>query len=156
MPISTTTRVAPVGIKPDSGFGIKVAFALDSNVSFWEKSVKPPGADGGDPNDTSTNHNTTYRTKGPRTLVEITNLTGMCTYVPAVLPQIYALINQPGAISVHFWDGSSMDFWGYLKAFDPSDANESGEPEANFEVVFTNTNTSDGSEEGPEYNAPST
>lgn len=58
MTLAHTTRSAPGGTKLGDGFSTKIAFAADADVSLWEKTVTPPGVDGGDAVDTSTMHNT--------------------------------------------------------------------------------------------------
>jgi hypothetical protein len=54
-----TARVDPTGIKLDDGYRTLVTFATDPNIEFWEKSVTPPGLDGGDALETKTIHNHT-------------------------------------------------------------------------------------------------
>ena len=54
------------------GYQTLIAFALDATVEFWEKTVQPPGINGGDPIVTNTMHNATYGTMAARTLVNYT------------------------------------------------------------------------------------
>jgi hypothetical protein len=136
--MTATTRSAPAGTKLDEGFPAKIAFAADSDVSFWEKSVKPPGVDGGDAVETTTMFNTTYRTRGPRVLKTLTDAQLTVAYDPQVLDQIIALINVNGWISVHFSDGSCWNFVGYLKSFEPNEMQEGNQPEAAITIVATN------------------
>lgn len=138
MPLTSTTRQTPAGIKLDDGFACKVAFARDPDVSLWEKAVKPPGIDGGDPIDTSTMFNTVYRTMASRSLKTLTPMNFKAAYDPAVYPQLIELINAEGAITVHFPDGSKLDFYGYLKSFEPDELVEGQQPEASVMIVPTN------------------
>ena len=151
MPAANTARIAPVGIPLDDGFSTKIAFASDPDVSFWEKTVKPPGVDGGDAIEQTTMHNTAWRTMSSRSLKTLTPVTGTCAYDPVVYDQIVALINVEGSITVHFSNGDTLDFFGFLKSFDPGDNEEGSQPEASFEIVPTNTDPSDGSESAPNY-----
>lgn len=150
MTIGTTARSTPGGIKLDDGYQSLIAFERDSDVSFWEKTVKPPGIDGGDAVETTTMHNTTWRTMSPRALRTMTDCTFTAAYDPAVISQIVALVNQEGAITVHFPDGSTVDFYGYLKSFEPADLAEGTQPEATVTIVCTNQHPTTGVETAPE------
>jgi hypothetical protein len=150
--MTTTERGTPGGTKLGDGYQCLIAFAQDADVSLWEKSVTPPGIDGGDPVDTSTMHNTTYRTKAARQLKELTNGSFTAAYDPQVYDQIVSLINVEGWITVHFPDGSTLDFMGYLKSFTPGEIVEGSQPEAECEIVCTNENST-GAETGPTYKA---
>lgn len=136
--MTTTARTTPVGTALDDGFSTKVAFAGDPDISFWEKTVKPFGLDGGDAIDLVTMFNTTYRTKAPRQLVDLTECSGTAAYDPKVLPQLIALINVNGWITLHHPNGDTWDFVGYLKAFDPPEHQEGEFPVASFTIVPTN------------------
>lgn len=154
--MTTTARSAPGGVKPDDGFSSLIAFAADPDISFWEKTVKPPGLDGGEPIDTTTMHNTSLRTMGPRSLATMTPFTTKVTYDPEVYDQILAIINTAGWVTVHFWDGSTIDFYGYLQKFEPDDLSEGAQPEATVTIVPTNTVPATGAESSLTYTAPAT
>lgn len=144
-----TARVFPAGIKMDDGFPTTIAFARDPDVSLWEKTVKPPGIDGGDPVDTNTMHNVAWRTKSPRKLKTMTESTITAAYDPKVITQIVELVNMEGSITVHYPDGSTLSFYGYLQKFEPSDMKEGEQPEASVTIVTTNQDPVTGSEEPP-------
>ncbi len=146
---STTARGTPAGIKLDDGFSTKITFNRNPTVSFWEKTVKPPGLDGGDPVETTTMHNLVYRTKSPRSLKTMTESTTMVAYDPNVYPQIVELINKEGSITVRFPDGSTLDFYGYLQKFEPSDLKEGEQPEATVTIQTTNQDPITGVETPP-------
>lgn len=145
----TTARVAPLGIALGDGYSTKIAFAADDNISFFEKTVKPPGIDGGDGIEVSTMHNTTFHTMRPRSLVRITQSTIVAAYDPSVLNEILALVNVETDITVHFPDGDTFDFFGYLQTFEPQDHAEGSQPEANITITPTNIDPGDGREAGP-------
>ncbi len=46
----------------DDGHPTKMTFAEDASISLWEKAVTPPGVEGGGENDTTTMHNSIWRT----------------------------------------------------------------------------------------------
>jgi hypothetical protein len=150
MALVTTVRQTPAGIKLDDGFPTKIAFERDPDVSFWEKSVQPPGFDGGDPIDTTTMHNTSYRTMSSRRLKTMTEATLTVAYDPAVYTQINNnLINQEGSVTVRFPDGSTLDFFGYLQTFEPSEVTEGEQPEAEITIAVTNQDPVTGAETAP-------
>jgi hypothetical protein len=120
------------------GYSTKIAFAVDPDVALWEKTVKPPGLDGGDPIDTTTMHNSTYRTSAPRALVTLTESTFEAGYDPVVYTQLLAILNVQTSITVHFPDGGSLAFFGFLKMFEPSDLTEGEFPTASVTIVPTN------------------
>ncbi len=145
----TTARQTPSGIKMDDGFSTKIAFAADPDISFWEKTVQPPGIDGGDAVETSTMHNEEWRTMSPRQLKTLTDSSVTAAYDPNLYNSILNLINVETAVTVHFPDGSTLDFYGYLQKFEPSDNSEGEQPEATITIVPTNQVPSTGAEASP-------
>jgi len=133
----------------EDGFSSKISFERDRDVSFWEKSMKPPGADGGDAIEQTTMHNLVYRTMASRALITLTESTGKCAYDPAVYSQIIALINQEGTITQIFSDGSTLAYFGFLKSFEPDELQEGVQPEASFTIVPTNRDPITKAEAGP-------
>ncbi|GIW60121.1 MAG: hypothetical protein KatS3mg087_1187 [Patescibacteria group bacterium] len=136
--MATTARTAPTGKRLSDGFSTKIAFAADPDVTFWEISVTPPGWDGGDKIDDTTMFNTAYRTFAPRKLIEGTDISAVVAYDPKVINEILALINVNGWITVHFPNGDTLDFVGYLKSFVPSELSEGERPTADITIVVTN------------------
>lgn len=146
---STTVRSAPAGIRLEDGFSTKIAFEADPDVSFWEIGVQPPGIDGGEAIQTSTMHNIAWRTMAPRALKSLTPCQTTVAYDPNVYNNILDLINVKQSITVHFPDGSTLDFFGFLKSFSPQAATEGNMPTANVDIVPTNTDPDDGTEAAP-------
>lgn len=138
---SPTSRDAPSGIKLDDGYQTLVTIAADTDIAFWEKSITPPGLDGGDANDTTTMHNTTYRTFAPRALKTMTEMSLVAAYDPDIYDEILAVINTETTITVTFPDGSTLAFFGYVRTFAPSEVVEGGQPEATITVQPTNQDT---------------
>ena len=153
----------PDGIHLDDGYQTLISFAVNPQASFWEKSVKPPGMDGGDPIDTTTMHNQTWRTMAPRQLVSMTELNLTVAYDPVlydaatVAGSALNLLNQKTTVNVTFPDGSVLAFYGFMRSFDPTPLEEGAQPEATMVVVVTNQDPSTGEEEDPVLvNRPST
>jgi hypothetical protein len=115
-----------------------ITLAGDPDINFWEKSATPPGYDMGDGIDQTTFHNTAYRTKYPRTLIEITDGAITVAYDPAVHDLIIAQLGVNQEITITFNDGSTTAFWGFLKSFTPQEHSDGEQPEAQCEFVVTN------------------
>ncbi len=148
-----TARQTPAGTALDDGFSTKIAFAADPDVSFWEKTVTPPGVEGGDAIEQTTMFNTAWRTFAARALKTLTDSSVTAAYDPKVYDQIIALINVEGLITVHFPDASTIDFYGFLKDFTPGENSEGEQPEADITIIATNINPSTGAEAAPVYAA---
>jgi hypothetical protein len=153
-PTVTPRTTPPAGVKLEDGFKTLIAFAADPDISFWEKSVKPPGIDGGDAIDETTMHNTAWRTRSPRALKTLTDSTVTAQYDPKVYTQIEALVNVRGAITVHFPDNSSLAFYGFLQKFEPGELKEGDPPEASITIIPTNYDPVNHVEAAPVYTSP--
>jgi len=140
---AATTRGTPDGIKLPDGFSSKITFATDTTIELWEKDVTPPAIDGGDAVDQTTMHNTTWRTKLPRNLLTLEDVSAVCAYDPVAYDAIIALTNVNTTITVTFPDGSTLAFFGYLKRFEPSTSVEADQPEATLTIVATNLDAAD-------------
>jgi len=151
-----TARATPVGTFLDDGYQCLIAFAADSDVSFWEKTVTPPGIDGEEKIDTTTMFNTTWRTFAARQLKTLTDGSLTAAYDPKVIAQINALVNVTTEITLHYPDSSNIKFYGYLKSFTPGELSEGEQPEADCEFAVTNRNPLTGLEAGPVYSATGT
>lgn len=143
---STASKIAL-----EDGFSSVFAFAIDPDVALWEKTVKPPGYDGGEPIDTTTMHNSEWRTMAPRQLITMSALTGTAAYDPVLYTQLRSLINVEGAITQHFPDGSKISFYGFLQKWEPDALAEGKQPECQFTIVVTNQDPTTGAEEDPVY-----
>lgn len=146
---SATARVDPSGIKLDDGYRTLVTFALDTNLEIWEKSVTPPGLDGGDEIDTTTMHNDRWRTNAPRALIRMTPFSMTCAYDPTVYTAALSLVNRETTITVRYPDGSTLAFYGFLKTLEPGELVEGTQPEMTVTVVPTNQDPTTGAEEDP-------
>jgi hypothetical protein len=131
----------------ENGYRTLIAFSLDTDISFWEKSVTPPPLDVGDPIDITTMHNDTWKTKAAPALAD----TGVCTttvaYDPDVYNQILAIMGTVGEFTVHLPDESTLSFWGYLQKFEPAELVNGTFPEATITIVPTNYDRANGTEE---------
>jgi hypothetical protein len=144
-----TARVLPTGIMLDDGFPTVIAFALNPSVNLWEMSVKPPGVDGGDPKDLSTMHQVAWRRRGPRKLKTLTDSTFTAGYDPKAQGECEALVNKEGAITIHWPDGGTRSFFGFLQKFEPNEVKEGEPPTAQVTIVPTNWDPVNHVEAGP-------
>ena len=129
-------------------------FALGTGVTLLmkETEVTPPGMEGGDANDTTTMRNTTWRTKQPKHLIELSDCNFVAQYDPAVYDQILSIINVNGIVRINFSDDSALEFYGWLKNFTPGNCVEGAMPTATCTVICGNQNDT-GTEIGPDYQA---
>ena len=133
-----TTRGTPGGIKLPDGFSTKITLSSDTDISFWEKEVTPPGLDGGEPVEQTTMHNDTLRTFRPRSLSTMTECSCSAAYDPDAYDEILAIINTNLTITVTFSDGSTLAFFGYLRTFTPGALVEGEQPLADIVIQPTN------------------
>ena len=146
---ATTARSTPWGIALSDGYSTKIAFAADPDISFWEKTVGPPSLDGGDAIETTTMHNAAYRTLSSRALITLGESSVTVAYDPDLYDEVLGIINVNTAITVHFPDGSPLDFWGFLRTFEPGENAEGEQPEATITIQPTNYDPNNTVEAGP-------
>jgi hypothetical protein len=149
-----TARVTPTAKKPADGFKALITIALNPTIEFWETSSTPPGYDGGDPVDTTTQHNNTVRTKAPRDLIDMTDMTTSGLFNPAIYTSIRAVINKPTTITITWPDTSTLAFYGFVRIFAPGDLTEGGRMEGTITITVTNQDPTTGAEELPVYTPP--
>lgn len=153
---SASERGDPAGIKLDDGYQTLITIQGAPNIQFWEKTVTPPGLDGGDPIDTTTQHNSVFRTTAPRALITLSELTLTVAYDPVVYgvdvdqdpPGIRNVLNVNTVFTVNFPDGTTLAFWGFLRLFEPQGMEEGAQPEANITIEPSNQDEN-GDEQAP-------
>jgi hypothetical protein len=134
-----TARSTPGHPHLNDGYQTLMAFSLSPGVEIWERAPEPPGVDGGEKINTTTMFNSVWRTFYPRSLKEMTDCACKGGYSPHVYTTIVnVLVNQPGSITVHFPNGDTLSFFGYLKNFKPEALEDGKFPEASYDVVVTN------------------
>jgi hypothetical protein len=150
---STTAITTPDGKPLQDTYQAVLVFAKDPNISLWIKSVKPPSLSNGDPVNLTNMHNTQVRTFGPRALVTVGPVTFVASYDPDVYDEALAIMgaNSNDSCTMHFPDGSTLDFYGYLQELDPQEIAEdsSDQPVANCTVQVTNWDSTNDVEEVP-------
>jgi len=148
-----TARTTPTGNILEHGYQTLITIAADADIDFWEKTVTPPGVEGGDAIDITTMHNSNVITKDAQALYEWTDSTSVVAYDRAVYTQIVAVVNVNSTITWTFPDGGTVAAYGFLKSFIPSDMSRDSQPEATVTFVVTNVDPSDGTEQLPAVTA---
>lgn len=146
---ATTARGTPAHSFLEDGFSTTVAFALIPTASLFEKTVDPPGIDGGEAVPISTMLNTTWRTFTSRELKSMTPMRIVAAYSSKCYSELVSIINVEGSITIHFPDGSKVDFYGYLQSFEPQTVAEGVQPEAVCIITPTNRDPVAKVEQGP-------
>lgn len=124
----------------DDGFSTTFTFADFPTVQFWEKTVTPPGVDGGGPNDTTTMRNSQLRTQAPKKLKSMTEMTASVAYDPEALQDCFDMVNINQLITITFPDGSTWAFWGWLNSMTPDEITEGAQPTATVSIQCSNQN----------------
>jgi len=134
------------------GFKALIQFADYPTVKFKEVTVTPPSMIGGGENDFTNMRNEEFRTKNPKKLKSMGNMSFTAHYDPQVYDsgQVFEMINVNQLISVIFPDGSAASFWGWLDEFTPNEMTEGAPPTASGTIIASNLNAS-GEETAPVY-----
>lgn len=149
MSISPVARVVPSGIHLEDGFSTTIAFAANPSILFWEKSIKPPGLDGGEPVEQTTMFNSILRTFSPRKLKTMTACSCNAAYDPGVYDQLQTIINVKTTITITYPDLSTLTFYGFLQKADPNELKEGQQPELSITIMPTNAHPTTGVETLP-------
>ena len=118
------------------GFSTKIDFADTPQLSFWEKTVTPPGMEGGEPIDTTTMYNTLVKSKWPQTLVEITGMSLTASFLPDLINEAYAAVNVLQVITITFPNNGTASDYGWLRNFKPNRFEIGAQPTAEIMVEF--------------------
>jgi hypothetical protein len=148
---TTTARGTPSGLKMPDGFSTKIAFALNATIAFWEKTVKPPGIDGGEKIETTTMHNIAWRTFSLRRLKTLTDGTVKAAWDPELYDDILAILNVADSVTEHFENGDTLDYYGAVQKFEPEDFEEGKFPMISVTIVATNQDPATLDEEPPVF-----
>ena len=145
---TTTARGTPTGRKLKDGFPSKIAFSRTPAMNIWEKTLGLPPVDGGDAIDTTTMLNTSVMTRWHQYLVDYGEFTVSGGYDPGLYDTAYDDVNVNQEITRYFADGSTIDFWGYIRRVEFAEASKGTFPEVTLTIVPTNEDN-DGNEQAP-------
>lgn len=124
----------------EDGYQTLISFSANPAVLLKEKSVTPPGWDGGDAIDITTMRNTDLRTFALRKLRTLTESTFNAAFAAGTYSDLAAMINVNQEITITFPEGSSITFWGGLRTFTPGEFVEGEQPTAECAITPTNKN----------------
>lgn len=144
-----TARQTPEGYYLENGFSMQVAFSEIPDVSIWENEVTPPGVDGGDALDLMNMHVVEWRPMAPRTVKTLTPMSVKGWYDPNLYNQLTDVVNVKQSISLHYPDGSTLVFWGFVQKLDFGSFTEGATPEVTATIIPTNRDPNTRSEEAP-------
>ena len=152
-----TTRTAPTGYHLPEGYRATVAFSLAPAIQLWERDLKPPGIDGGNMIDITTQFNNTWHTGFPPHLKKFGPISFNAAYDPDAYQTIISTLVNANAGSVTFWfpSGDSIDMYAYLSKFEPQELKIGDYPMAACTIEVTNLDPSGFVEQGPVYNVAS-
>lgn len=131
------------------GFPTRIAFTAGA-VSILEKTVTPPSAMGGGPNDTTTMHNIAWRTKQPKKLKSLGQMEFTAAYDPVFYTQVVSQVNVNQQIIITFPDSHTVTIWGWLDEIKPNEIKEGEQPTAQCTIQCSNQDNN-GTEQGPAY-----
>lgn len=120
----------------DDGFSTTITLA--NGTTLFEKSVTPPGLDGGGAIDTTTMRNTLYRTNSPKSLITLSESSVTVAYDPAAYSTLITALNTNQLITITFPDTSTIAFWGFLNSFTPGENTEGEQPTAELTIIPSN------------------
>ncbi len=120
----------------DDGFATTISLA--NGTTLFEKSVTPPGLDGGGAIDTTNMRNTLYRTMSPKSLITLSECSVTVAYDPAAYTTLIGSLNTNQIITVTFPDASTIAFWGWLNSFTPGENTEGEQPTAEITIIPSN------------------
>jgi len=134
------------------GFSTLISFSADSSVQIAHKTLTPPGFSDGGEIDVTTMLNTGYRTKAPKSLIDVTPCSFSAAWDPATYVEMQAMVGINQQITVTFPDASTIVFWGWISEFNPGEQAEGAQPMVDISIIVSNLNGSD-VETGPVYSA---
>lgn len=139
-------------VRLDDGFSTTIGFGT-SSFTLFEKTVQPPGFDGGGEIDTTNMQNTAWRTRQPKQLITLTESTLTVAFDTAIFGECISSINVNQLITITFPDTATLAFWGWMNTFEPDEFAEGEQPEAECGIMCSNEDNTP-SEVAPVYTAP--
>jgi hypothetical protein len=100
-----------------------------------EKGVTPVGLDGGGGIDTTTKRNIRYRTKHPKSLIEVSDSSISGLFHSDCLSEIMEQINVNQWITLTFANGKTWQFMGWLNKFTPGEQVEGGQCSCTLQII---------------------
>lgn len=115
MPASPVARTDPAGIYLKNGYRSLITLNSKPDLELWEIEVAAPGIDGGEPVDTTTQHNDTLVTREPNSLIDLTPYDVVCAFDPIMYTRALTYVNKKDTTTVRFPDGTTLANYGWLQ-----------------------------------------
>lgn len=147
MPATPTARQTPTGIKLSNGYQALFTLASKPDLELWEIDVGAPGLDGGEPVDTTTQHNITLVTREPASLIDLTPFDIVCAFDPVMYTRALTYLNKKDTITIRFPDATTLAFYGWLQALSPPTMSRGTMPTMTLTICPANQNPQTGAEE---------
>jgi hypothetical protein len=135
---TVTARSTPAGIPLTEGYQILFAFERDPDISIWEKTVKLPSIDMGDPIDISSQHSVEWIPMVSAALATLGEITISGSFDPNAYNQLIAMKGINQSCTLHLPDGSTIAFWGYLKKVEGPEGKKKEQPDLSITVQPSN------------------
>ena len=124
----------------DEGHQTLIELGTSGAVKFYQKTVKPPGASGGGAVDTLTMLNTRFRTQWPKKLLTISDCDLNAAYDPAIFTDVLTMIQVNQLLTITFADLTTLEWYGWLEEFEPSEISEGEQPTASIKLMASMQN----------------
>jgi hypothetical protein len=147
-------RTAPTGKRLKNGYRVSIGFSTNLTVKLWEISIKPPGIDGGDSINVTTQWESTWEAHAARALKRMTDGTFKFGYDPAFWSSIVALVNVEQTITLGLPNGGTLTFYGYAKSFEFDELQNGTMPTGTGAFVATNYDPVNDVAADPVYTPP--
>jgi hypothetical protein len=124
------------------------------SADLQEVSISPPSISSGGEIDVTSMSNTSWRTKAPKQLHELGEVSFSALYDPAKIGTYLTGVGSNQAITITFADASTLVFYGWVDSFSPSEISEGEAPTADVTIIVSNQNgsgTTPGAETAPVY-----
>lgn len=124
------------------------------SATLQEVSVSPPSITSGGEIDVTTMSNSAWRTKAPKKLHELGEVSFSALYDPAQIGTHLTGVGVNKEVTITFADTTTLVFWGWVDSFSPSEISEGEAPTADVTIIISNQNgagTTGGAETAPVY-----
>jgi len=125
--------------------------------TLQEVSITPPSTQGGGALEVTTHRNSAWRTKAPKVLKDLGEMTFSAIYDPAEINTTgITKLNVNQSITVTFPDTSTLVFYGFVDSFSTGELVPGELPTCEVTIIVTNQDgagTTGGSETAPVYTA---
>jgi len=133
--------------------GQSTTISLDS-ATLQVISLSPPSISSGGEIDVTTMDNADWRTKAPKKLHELGEVSFSALYDPAQIGTHLSGVGVNKSIVITFADATTLTFYGWVDSFSPSEISEGEAPTVDVTIIVSNQNgsgTAGGTETAPVY-----